>query len=48
MVSVASMFRQLLRPVPTNRFECLVRRHEADRDKKGFHGLGRFVAMLSC
>ena len=46
MVRVASLFSQLLKEFPRDGFEMLVRKHEAERNAKGFTCWTQFVAML--
>ena len=48
MVSVASLFNQLLRHFPRNEFAGLVHKHGAERHAKGFSCWTQFVAMLFC
>lgn len=44
----ASLFAQLLDFIPRNRFDQLVRRHQAEKGAKGFSCWDQFVAMLFC
>ena len=48
MVQAASLFNQLLRHFPRSEFEALVKKHQAERDAKGFSCWTQFVAMLFC
>ena len=48
MVRTASIFSQLLRFFPPTEFSRLIRKHEAERDAKGFKSWTQFVAMLFC
>lgn len=48
MVSVASLFNQLLQHFPRTEFAALVRKHQGDRAAKGFTCWTQFVAMLFC
>lgn len=48
MVQAASLFNQLLQHSPRSEFEALVRKHQAERDAKGFSCWTQFVAMLFC
>jgi hypothetical protein len=48
MVTVASLFNQLLQHFPRNEFDALVRKHQAERGAKGFTCWTQFVAMLFC
>ena len=48
MVQQASLFSQLLRQVPRNEFDQLVRAHQAEKGAKGFTCWTQLVAMLFC
>ena len=48
MIKTASLFSQLLRHFPRNRFQELVKKHGAERHAKGFTCWTQFVAMLFC
>ena len=48
MVKVASLFSQLLKEFSRQEFESLVKKHEAERNAKGFTCWTQFVAMLFC
>ena len=48
MILVASLFNQLLQHFPRTEFAALVKRHEAERNAKGFACWTQFVAMMFC
>jgi hypothetical protein len=48
MVQAASLFNQLLHHFPRGEFQALVKKHQAERDAKGFSCWTQFVAMLFC
>jgi hypothetical protein len=48
MVQVASLFNQLLQQFPRTEFASLVKKHNAERDAKGFTCWTQFVSMLFC
>jgi hypothetical protein len=48
MVQAASLFNQLLQHFPRGEFQALVKKHQAERDAKGFSCWTQFVAMLFC
>lgn len=48
MVQAASLFNQLLQHFPRSEFQALVKKHQAERDAKGFSCWTQFVAMLFC
>lgn len=48
MVKVASLFSQLLKEIPRQKYEALVAEHGAERGAKGFTCWTQFVAMLFC
>jgi uncharacterized protein DUF4372/DDE family transposase len=48
MVSVASLFNQVLKHFPRTEFAALVKKHGAERHAKGFGCWTQFVAMLFC
>ena len=48
MVTVASLFSQLLSHFPRSEFSRLVRKHQAERHAKGFTCWTQFVAMMFC
>jgi hypothetical protein len=48
MVQAASLFNQLLHHFPRSEFQALVKKHQAERDAKGFSCWTQFVAMLFC
>lgn len=48
MVSLCSLFRQILNVVPRGQFEQLVRQHGSERHARGFTSWQQFVAMLFC
>lgn len=48
MVRTASLFSQLLREIPRDVFERLVRKHSAERNAKGFTCWNQLVSMLFC
>ena len=48
MINTASLFSQLLRHFPRNRFQELVKKHGAERHAKGFTCCTQFVATLFC
>jgi Domain of unknown function (DUF4372)/Transposase DDE domain len=48
MVSVASLFNQVLKHFPRTEFAALVKKHRAERHAKGFGCWTQFVAMLFC
>lgn len=48
MVKVASLFSQVLRHFPRSEFASLVKKHNAERNAKGFTCWSRFVAMTFC
>ncbi len=48
MVRQASLFSQLLRQVPRDEFDQLVRKHGAENGAKGFTCWTQLVAMLFC
>jgi len=48
MVTVASLFSQLLSHFPRSEFQRLVVKHQAERAAKGFTCWTQFVAMLFC
>ena len=48
MVQAASLFNQLLQHFPRTEFAALVKRHDAERNAKGFRCWTEFVAMEFC
>jgi hypothetical protein len=48
MVKTASLFSQLLQMFPRSEFAALVKKHDAERNAKGFDSWMQFVAMLFC
>jgi hypothetical protein len=48
MVKTASLFSQLLQMFPRSEFASLVKKHDAERNAKGFDSWTQFVAMLFC
>jgi hypothetical protein len=48
MVQAASLFTQVLQHFPRTEFAALVRRHQAERNAKGFGCWTQFVAMTFC
>jgi len=48
MVQAASLFNQLLQHFPRTEFASLVKRHQAERDAKGFTCWTQFVSMTFC
>lgn len=48
MVRSGSLFSQLLQQIPRPLFASLVRKHQAERNAKGFTCWTQFVAMLFC
>lgn len=48
MVRVSSLFSQLLHHFPRAQFASLVKKHQAERDAKGFTCWNQFVAMMFC
>ena len=48
MARQASLFSQLLQPVPRGEFDPLVRQHAAEKEAKGFTCWTPLVAMLFC
>jgi len=48
MIQAASLFNQLLQHFPRAEFAALVRKHDAERDAKGFTCWAQLVAMLFC
>lgn len=48
MVKVASLFSQLLHHFPATKFTALVRKHEAEKNAKGFTCWTQLVSMLFC
>jgi hypothetical protein len=48
MVQVASLFNQLLQHFPRTEFAALVKKHDAERNAKGFACWTQFVAMTFC
>lgn len=48
MIKSASLFSQVLKQFPRGEFESLVRKHDAERNAKGFSCWTQFVAMLFC
>ena len=48
MVQAASLFNQLLQHFIRTEFAALVKKHEAERNAKGFASWTQFVAMLFC
>jgi hypothetical protein len=48
VITVASIFSQILQLFPRLEFEALVRQHKAERHSRGFTCWGQFVAMLFC
>lgn len=48
MVKTASLFSQLLQMFPRSEFAELVKKHDAERNAKGFNSWTQFVAMLFC
>jgi hypothetical protein len=48
MVSVASLFSQVLSLFPRTEFQAAVNQHRAERHAKGFGSWDQFVAMLFC
>jgi len=45
---VSSIFSQVLKMIPRAGFDSAVRKHQAERNAKGFTCWGQFVAMLFC
>jgi hypothetical protein len=45
---VSSIFSQVLKMIPRAGFDAAVRKHQAERNAKGFTCWGQFVAMLFC
>ena len=48
MSIVSSIFSQVLKMIPRAGFDSAVRKHQAERNAKGFTCWGQFVAMLFC
>lgn len=48
MVSVSSLFSQLLHHFPKTQFASLVNKHRAERHAKGFTCWNQFVSMMFC
>ena len=48
MSTVCSIFSQVLKLIPRAGFDAAVRKHQAERNAKGFTCWGQFVAMLFC
>ena len=48
MSIVSSIFSQVLKLIPRAGFDAAVRKHQAERNTKGFTCWGQFVAMLFC
>jgi hypothetical protein len=48
MVKTASLFSQLLKQIPRNEFSALVKKHQAERNAKGFTCWTQLTAMLFC
>jgi hypothetical protein len=48
MIRVSSLFSQLLHHFPRTEFASLVKKHQAERDAKGFTCWNQFVAMMFC
>ena len=48
MSTVSSIFSQVLKLIPRADFDTAVRKHQAERNAKGFTCWGQFVAMLFC
>ena len=48
MSIVCSIFSQVLKLIPRADFDSAVRKHDAERNAKGFTCWGQFVAMLFC
>jgi hypothetical protein len=48
MVKVASLFSQILKQIPRSEFASLVKKHQSDRNSKGFDSWTQFVSMLFC
>jgi hypothetical protein len=46
--TVCSIFSQVLKLIPRGDFDAAVRKHQAERNAKGFTSWGQFVAMLFC
>jgi hypothetical protein len=46
--TVCSIFSQVLKLIPRAGFDAAVRKHQAERNAKGFTCWGQFVAMLFC
>ncbi len=48
MSTVSSIFSQILKLIPRGDFDAAVRKHQAERNAKGFSCWGQLVAMLFC
>ena len=48
MLKVASLFSQILHHFPRAEFAAMVKKHEAERNAKGFTSWAHFVAMVFC
>ena len=48
MSTVCSIFSQVLKLIPRGDFDAAVRKHQAERNAKGFTSWGQLVAMLFC
>ena len=48
MSTVCSIFSQILKLIPHTGFDAAVRKHNAERNAKGFTSWGQLVAMLFC
>jgi hypothetical protein len=46
--TVCSIFSQVLKLIPRGDFDAAVRKHQAERNAKGFTSWGQLVAMLFC
>jgi hypothetical protein len=48
LVTVCSIFSQVLKLIPCDDFDSAVRKHGVERDAKDFTSWGQLVAMLFC